>query len=276
MCVYMRHVLCHVLSCVSVVSWCYVCLVLLSCVDLVCCCHMCWCSHHPFPPIPQLVRYQSRVLMGLERRGSHVLLSCVVVICWCQHHLFPPIPQPVRYQFSRVVMGWGEEAILGFRLSSFLIGTHNSIDHACRCAIPIHRQWLSQRPLGMTASSPARPGVNPHTRWLHQLSLGMSLGMTASSPWTSQSPPLMLMPCRDLACQASIHICNTCSILNVTQPPAHITQQMVLLHHVPTLIEKLNMAPATALPPWVRRARWLNQLPTRKSRRRVTITSRCH
>lgn len=69
--------------------------------------------------------------------------------------------------------------------------------------------------------------------------------------WTSQSPPLMLMQCRDSACQGSIHICNSCSILHVTQPPAHITQQMVLLHRVSTLIEKLNMAPATALPPWV-------------------------
>ena len=114
----------------------------------------------------------------------HVLLSACsvdVAMAFFQHHPFPPIPQPVRYQFSRVLMGWGGEGrgdILQFRLS-FLIGTH-SIDHACRCAIPIHRRWLSQRPLGMTASSPARPGVNPHTRWLHQRSRGTS--MTADPP----------------------------------------------------------------------------------------------
>ena len=47
MCVHMRHVLCHVLSCVSVVSWCYVCLVLLSCVVV-----MCWpCVSHVLPCI---------------------------------------------------------------------------------------------------------------------------------------------------------------------------------------------------------------------------------
>ena len=67
----------------------------------------------------------------------------------------------------------------------------------------------------------------------------------------SQSPPLMFMPCRDAACQASISICNTCSKLHVTPSPANMTPQTVLLRRVSTLIEKLNMAPAAALPRWV-------------------------
>ena len=61
----------------------------------------------------------------------------------------------------------------------------------------------------------------------------------------------MLMQCRDLLCQASFHICNTCSAINVTPAPAHITKQMVLLHRVTELIANLNTAPAYALPPWV-------------------------
>ena len=80
---------------------------------------------------------------------------------------------------SRVLMGWGKRGggdILWLRLS-FLIGTH-SIVHACRRAIPVHRRWLCQ--LGMTASSLARPRVNPHTRRLHQQSRGTS--MTADPP----------------------------------------------------------------------------------------------
>ena len=61
------------MSCVVMCFCCvmvYVCLVLLSCV----------------------------VVMLL----SCVVVICVVM-CWCQHHPFPPIPQPVRYQFSRVL-----------------------------------------------------------------------------------------------------------------------------------------------------------------------------
>ena len=61
----------------------------------------------------------------------------------------------------------------------------------------------------------------------------------------------MLMQCRDLLCQASFHVCNTCSTLNVTQAPVRITKQMVLLHRVTELIANLNTAPAYALPPWV-------------------------
>ena len=72
----------------------------------------------------------------------------------------------------------------------------------------------------------------------------------SQSPLGSQAPPGLLQ-CRDSACQASIHICNSCAILNVMQPPTHIMDDMLLIDRVSTLIEKLNMAPATALPPWV-------------------------
>ena len=61
----------------------------------------------------------------------------------------------------------------------------------------------------------------------------------------------MLMQCRDLLCQASVHICSSCDIHHVTQLPAHIKEEMALVHRVSTLVEQLNMAPATALPLWV-------------------------
>ena len=109
----------------------------------------------------------------------HVFLLCHGVMCALCHVLVSASPASSHSTTSGEGRGEeGERERRGEEGQPFLIGTHSfsdsfligthSIDHACRCAIPIHRRWLSQRPLGMTASSPARgSGVNPHTRWLH-------------------------------------------------------------------------------------------------------------
>ena len=90
------------------------------------------------------------------------------------------------------------------RLRFFWIEPHN-IDHAWRYAIPIRRWWLSQ--LVMTATSPARSGANPHTRWLHQLPPGISMtadldarpDVNPHTRWLHQLLPGMSMTADHLA-----------------------------------------------------------------------------
>ena len=99
--------------------------------------------------------------MGTACDGKNV--SVDVVMCCCHVSITPFLPFHNQSDTNSVEFSWGGEgrggaAILRLRLY-FLIGTPG-IDHACRCALAMNRLWLSQWPLGMTASSP--------TSWLSQ------------------------------------------------------------------------------------------------------------